>query len=72
MKTVSVRQANDVDATNAYTVTVKDDVLDETVTHTVWTGHGGKGLWIDGQQVEGLAQFNAGKDPDQAIRRYFS
>ncbi len=70
MKTVSLKQAPDVDYWNAYTVTITEH--DETTTHTVWTGHGGKGLWQDGKQIEGLGQFNAGKHPDDAIRRYYS
>ncbi len=69
MKTVSVKQANDVDATNAYTVTITEFGIVDTLN--VHTGPTGKGLWINGQQVEGNAQFAAGKRPAAAIRRYF-
>lgn len=67
---VSVRQAGDIDHTNAYAVTVTE--FDETTEHVVWTGNDGKGLWIDGHQVEGRSQFSAGKNASAAIRRYFS
>lgn len=67
---VSVKQANTGD-TNAYTVKITDDLIGNQ-THTVWTGPTGKGLWIDGRQVEGNLQFSAGKNPREAIRRYFS
>ena len=67
---VSVKRANDVDATNAYTVTVTE--YGQATTHHVHTGPAGKGLWIDGKQVEGNMQFNAGKNPSSAIRRYFT
>jgi hypothetical protein len=64
MNTVSVKIARDVDQTNAYTVTKDGN------QHTVWTGPNGTGLWIDGKQVEGTADFSAGRNPAQAIRRY--
>lgn len=67
---VSVRKANDIDHTNAHYVIVVD--MAGTQYHTVWTGPKGNGLWIDGRQVEGNAQFNAGKNAAAAIRRYFS
>ena len=67
---VSVKAANDIDHTNAYYVTVTD--LTGTRKHTVWTGPKGNGLWIDGKQVEGNAQFSAGKNAAAAIRRYFA
>jgi hypothetical protein len=70
VSTVSVKKANDVDATNAYTVTVTE--LGETETHTVHTDQDGKGLYQDGKQIEGRGQFDAGKDAAAAIRRYYS
>lgn len=69
---VSVKQAPDVDATNAYAVTVTDNLNGTTWTATVHTDKNGRGLWADGQQVEGQSQFSAGKNPAAAIRRYFS
>jgi hypothetical protein len=67
---VSLKQANDMGQTNAYTVAITDAA--GTRKHTVWTGPKGRGLWIDGRQVEGNLQFSAGKNPSAAIRRYFS
>jgi hypothetical protein len=67
---VSVKQAPQIDATNAFTVAITEH--GETRTVTVNTGPKGRGLWIDGEQVEGNMQFSAGKDPAAAIRRYFS
>jgi hypothetical protein len=67
---VSVKQANDVDATNAYTVTVTE--YGETQTMTVHTNSHGNGLWINGQQTLGTTQFRAGKNAAAAIRRYFA
>jgi allophanate hydrolase subunit 2 len=67
---ISVKQARDIDATNAFTVTVQDEF--ETKTYDVHTNSNGHGLWIDGKQVEGTSQFSAGKNPASAIRRYFT
>jgi len=67
---VSIKRANDVDATNAYTVTIQQWGM--TDVQNVHTGPNGRGLWVNGQQVEGNAQFRAGKNPAAAIRRYFS
>jgi hypothetical protein len=64
MKNVSLKQARDVDHTNAYTVQMDGE------THTVWTNARGEGLWVDGHQVAGTAEFSAGRDPAAAIRRY--
>lgn len=69
-KQISVRQAQRTDHENAYTVTITE--WGETRSHTVWTGPKGRGLWVDGQQVEGNLQFSAGRNPREAIRRYFS
>lgn len=69
-KQVSVKQAGDVDHTNAYTVTVTEYGL--TDQHIAWTGSDGQGLWVDGQQVAGRAQFRAGSNPSAAMRRYFA
>jgi len=65
MANASVRQARDVDATNAYTVTV-----DSQHVGTAHTDSYGNGLWLNGKQVEGTSQFDAGKNPREAIRRY--
>lgn len=62
---LSVKIAGDIDHTNAHYVT------DENGEHVVWTNERGHGLWIDGKQVAGTSQFNAGKNPSAAIRRYF-
>lgn len=62
---ISVKIAGDIDHTNAYYVT------DSGGEHVVWTNSNGRGLWIDGKQHEGQLQFNAGKNPAAAIRRYF-
>ena len=70
---VSVNKIGHIDHTNAYSVTVTD--ITGIQSYTVWTNRDGKGLWIDGQQVEGTAQFSAGNTPasaSSAIRRYFS
>lgn len=63
---ISVRIAYDIDATNAYYVTVNGKTV------TVHTDPRGRGLWVDGKQIEGTSQFAAGKDPAAAYRRYFS
>lgn len=67
-KKVSIHEARDIDAKNAYRVTT-----DET-TIVVHTNESGNGLWIDGQQVEGTLQFSLRGISDKAskIRRYFS
>lgn len=67
---VSVKTARDIDATNAYYVTVVE--FGEKTEYTVHTNTHGHGLWIDGKQVEGTSQFNAGRNPAAAIRRYFT
>ena len=67
---ISLKQAPQLDHENAYHVTVTDPA--GVRKHTVWTGPKGRGLWIDGRQVEGNLQFSAGKNPAAAIRRYFS
>lgn len=61
----SVHAALDVDATNAYNVEVDGHFIG-----TVHTDSHGHGLWIDGCQVEGTSQFDAGKSAREAIRRY--
>jgi hypothetical protein len=67
---ISVKQAVAIDHTNAYLVTVANDLIG-TEQYVVWTGNDGKGLWLDEKQIEGRAQFDAGKNPREAIRRYF-
>ena len=69
-KRISVRQTGDIDHENAFTVTITE--WGETRKHTVWTGPKGRGLWVDGKQVEGNLQFSAGRSPREAIRRYFA
>lgn len=69
MATISVKQARDVDACNAYLVTITDEM--GVTKQTVHTNDHGEGLWIDGKQILGAAQFRAGRDPAHAIRRYF-
>lgn len=66
MKNVSVKQAIDIDATNAFYVTVDGETV------TAHTDPHGNGLWIEGKQVEGKSQFSAGRNPASAMRRYFS
>lgn len=70
-KKISVKVARKIDRPYAYLVTVRDDFGVDTVT--VYTDANGEGLWIDGGQVEGAAQFSlrGKKDPRRAIRRYF-
>jgi len=70
MARVSVKQARDVDAANAYLVTITDE-LGNVTKQTVHTNDHGEGLWIDGQQVLGTSQFSAGSCPARAIRRHF-
>lgn len=62
---ITVKIAGDVDAPNAYAVTV------DGTTYTVHTNERGCGLWIDGKQILGTSQFNAGEKPAAAYRRYF-
>lgn len=69
MSKVSVKQAPHIDHTNAYTVT--EDNYGVVKEWIVWTGTDGKGLWLNGKQVEGRAQFDAGNNASAAIRRYF-
>lgn len=66
MTTISVKQARDIDHANAYTVTTDNE------TYTIWTNDNGRGLWINGRQIEGTSQFDAGRHPDSAIRHYFA
>ena len=61
---ISLKRDIHIDAANAYTATVDGETL------TLSTNDNGKGLWIDGQQVEGTSQFSAGKDVAAAYRRY--
>lgn len=72
MNKVSLKRANDIDHTNAYEVTVTNENLGISKKYTAWTGPKGRGLWIDGTQMEGNLQFSAGKNAAAAIRRYFS
>lgn len=73
MKTVSVKKESYGERVNAHQVVVTIDyggVKTSDVYH-VHTGQDGKGLWIGRTQIEGNAQFDAGKRPADAIRRYF-
>ena len=65
-----VEVAIDIDQTNAYYVTFTD-LGGKQHAYTCYTNKAGKGLWIDGEQVLGTSQFYAGKNPREAIRRYF-
>ena len=69
---VSVKRANDVDATNAYTVETDNDILGKR-TWNVHTNREGDGLWINGKQTLGTAQFTVAglKNPAGKIRQYF-
>lgn len=67
---ISIRQANDIDATNAYYVTTTDPI-GRTTTVVAHTNSAGRGLWIDGRQVEGTSQFSAGRNAAAALRKYF-
>jgi len=62
--TVSLKKNTAADAENAYTVKISDAA--GTRQHRVHTGPKGRGLWIDGKQVEGNLQFSAGM-PSVAI-----
>jgi len=66
---ITIRQCRDVDAANAFLVTITTDL--DTRQHNVHTNPRGEGLWVDGVQVLGTCQFRAGKNPREAIRRYF-
>lgn len=66
---ISVKAARDIDATNAYYVTITQ--FGESKTVTAHTNPQGGGLWIDGEQVEGTSQFHARRNPASAMRRYF-
>ena len=55
---------------NGYIVTVSG-YWSDPIKFECYTTENGKGLWVDGQQREGKLQFNAGKNPAAAIRRYF-
>lgn len=67
-KKISVREAYNIDAENAYRVTAAEKTV------VVHTNESGNGLWIDGQQVEGTSQFSLRgvSDKPAKIRRYFS
>lgn len=69
---ISVRQARDIDADNAYYVTVTTDFDARPHTYTVHTNRHGQGLWIDGRQIEGTSQFSIGRNAAAAYRRYFA
>jgi hypothetical protein len=70
MARVSVKQARDVDAPNAYLVTITDE-MGLVTNQTVHTNAHGEGLWANGKQILGTAQFSVGRDPARAIRRHF-
>lgn len=67
-KKISIREAHDIDAENAYRVATDEKIV------VVHTNEKGNGLWVDGRQVEGTSQFSLRGVSDKAakIRRYFS
>ena len=67
---ISVKSARDVDAANAYFVTVTG-LGDHQDQFDVHTNRRGRGLWIDGKQFAGTSQFSIGQNAREAIRRYF-
>ena len=69
---ISIKQNIHIDAANAYDVTVTDYLTGQKTNYEVHTDSNGNGLWVDGKQVVGLSQFNCGKKPTDAIRRYFN
>ncbi len=72
MPKVSVKIAPKIDAENAYNVEVLEEYEDKPTSFTVHTNRQGRGLWIDGKQVEGTGQFDLHvKDKAAKIRRYF-
>jgi hypothetical protein len=70
---VSVTKASDIDAPNAYYVECTDWLDGEETTYTVHTNAQGDGLWVNGRQREGIAQFSLRNIRNKAakIRRYF-
>ena len=70
---VSVKQANDIDAANAYYVTLTDTLTGEVEEFTVHTNADGDGLWKNDQQIAGTSQFSLRGIADKAskIRREF-
>lgn len=72
MTTVNVKQTKKVDAENAYVVQVTEDDSNEPKVYDIHTNEKGRGLWIDGRQIEGTGQFNLNvKDKAAKLRRYF-
>ncbi len=72
MNKVSVTVAPDIDAENAYYVEVLEEYDDEPKRFTIHTNRQGRGLWVDGKQIEGTSQFDLHvKDKSAKIRRYF-
>lgn len=72
-KKISVKRNSNADQKNSgnfYIVTITQ--FGEPTRHNVHTDQHGEGLWIDGQQVEGTAQFRVGQNAAAAIRRYFA
>ena len=70
MNKITVKKDRGYD--NKWNVTIDDGF--EAVTKTVNTNENGNGLWVDGTQVEGTAQFsvNGIKNSSAKIRNYFS
>ena len=66
MAKISVKTTKVIDHTNAAIVTVDGE------KYTVWTNETGRGLWVNGKQEAGTAEFSAGKNAAAAYRRYFS
>lgn len=68
---ISMKIAIDIDAANAFYVTETDALTGERKVYAVHTDLHGRGLWIDGKQILGASQFSAGRNPREAIRKYF-
>ena len=66
---ITIRSCRDVDAPNAYLVTITTDLYTEQ--YDVHTNSCNEGLWINGRQALGTCQFAAGSNAREAIRRYF-
>ena len=64
--TIKITPAGDIDRTNAHYVTVDGELF------IIGTDRDGNGLWVDGKQVMGTAQFtlNGVKNVAAKLRRY--
>ena len=70
---ISVKSDGTADATNAFVVTTDNEIFGRKTWH-VHTNREGDGLWINGHQTLGTAQFTLAGVKDKAgkIRRYFA